>query len=406
MISVKTDPLTKQLRDEAFDELTGNILPYWMNKMKDEVHGGFYGRRNGYDELIEQSDKGVILNTRILWTFAHACRVLTNHPANQHYHSIATRALHYIRDHFIDTENGGLYWMVNFRGEPVYTKKQIYAQAFGIYAFTEYFRATGDKTALNDAIALYKLIEQHSYDRTRGGYLEAFDRDWAVLEDLRLSDKDANERKTMNTHLHVLEAYTNLYACWKNGQLAQQLEKLIFIFLDKIANKKNHLDLFFDDDWNVKSSIISFGHDIEASWLLQEAAEVLDNPTLISRSKDLALKLVQAVDREGLNAHGALINEIHGDGLKDTDIHWWPQAEALVGYINTWQITSDPDYLSKASVIWMFIKRHLVDSKGEWHWRLTAKLNVVRTEDKAGPWKCPYHNGRACMEILKRLEGL
>lgn len=406
MISVMADPLVKQLRDEAFRELTGNILPYWMNTMTDEIQGGFYGRRNGYDELVEHSDKGVILNTRILWTFSHACRVLADHPANDSYRSAATRAFRYICDHFIDIENGGLYWMVNFRGEPVYTKKQIYAQAFGIYAFAEYFRAMGDKTALNEAITLYKLIEQHSYDRAKGGYLEAFDRDWALLDDLRLSDKDANERKTMNTHLHVLEAYTNLYACWKNAQLAQQLEKLILIFLEKIANRNNHLDLFFDDDWNVKSSVISFGHDIEASWLLQEAAEVLGNPALISRSKDMALELVQAVNQEGLNPQGALINEIHADGSKDTDLHWWPQAEALVGYINAWQITHDQHYLINAQSVWRFIKQYLIDSQGEWHWRVTEKNTVVRTEDKAGPWKCPYHNGRACMEVLKRLEGL
>lgn len=406
MISVMADPLVKQLRDDAFRELTGNILPYWMNTMTDEIHGGFYGRRNGYDELVEHSDKGVILNTRILWTFSHACRMLADHPANHSYRSAATRAFRYICDHFIDTENGGLYWMVNFRGEPVYTKKQIYAQAFGIYAFAEYFRATGDKTALNEAITLYKLIEEHSYDRAKGGYLEAFDRDWALLDDLRLSDKDANERKTMNTHLHVLEAYTTLYACWKNAQLAQQLEKLILIFLEKITNRNNHLDLFFDDDWNVKSSVISFGHDIEASWLLQEAAEVLGNPTLISRSKDMALKLVQAVNQEGLNPQGALINEIHADGSKDTDLHWWPQAEALVGYINAWQITHDQHYLINAQSVWRFIKQYLIDSQGEWHWRVTEKNTVVRTEDKAGPWKCPYHNGRACMEVLKRLEGL
>lgn len=406
MIAEKVNPLIKNLREEALRELTQNILPYWMNKMIDEVHGGFYGRRNGNDELIELSDKGVILNTRILWTFSHAYRILIDSPDRERYRDTAVRAFQYITENFTDVENGGLYWMVNFEGKPVYTKKQVYAQAFGIYAFTEYFRATGDKTALDQAVALYRLLETYSYDKTEGGYLEAFDRDWKLLDDLRLSDKDANERKTMNTHLHVLEAYTNLYACWKNVQLRQQLKKLIAIFLDKILNKNNHLDLFFDDRWAVKSSVISFGHDIEASWLLQEAAEVLEESVLIERTKYAALRLVQVVEKQGMTEQGTLINETHADGSYDTDIHWWPQAEALVGFVNAWQISNDESYLSRTDKLWSFIKDYMVDEKGEWHWRLDKNSNIIRTEDKAGPWKCPYHNGRACMELIKRLEGI
>lgn len=405
MIAVKINPLTKNLQAKASQELTQNILPYWINKMVDETHGGFYGRRNGHDELIELSDKGVILNTRILWTFSHAYTALIDSPERQSYRVMATRAFKYITENFIDTENGGLYWMVNFQGKPVYTKKQVYAQAFGIYAFTEYFRATRDKVALDKAIELFLLLEKHSYDQAEGGYLEAFDRDWTLLEDLRLSDKDANERKTMNTHLHVLEAYSNLYTCWKNAQLGQQLKKLILIFLEKIINQNSHLDLFFDDHWTVKSSIISFGHDIEASWLLREAAEALEDPILINRTKETALKIIQAVENEGMTEQGALINEIHEDGSRDRDIHWWPQAEALVGFVNAWQITQDDSYLSKADKLWFFIKEYVVDAEGEWHWRLNEHNKVIRAEDKAGPWKCPYHNGRACMELMKRLEG-
>ena len=399
-------PLTKNLRKEALQELTQNILPYWMSKMVDQNHGGFYGRRNGYDELIEHSDKGVILNTRILWTFSHAYQVLTDSPQREQYRMMAVRAFHYITENFIDAENGGLYWMVNFQGKPVYTRKNVYAQAFGIYAFTEYFRATGDKNALNYAIELFQLLEKYSYDQQEGGYLEAFDRDWTLLEDLRLSDKDANERKTMNTHLHVLEAYTNLYTCWKNTQLGNQLKKLILIFLDKILNKDNHLQLFFDEHWNVKSSKISFGHDIEASWLLQEAAEVVGDAILVKRTKDASVKIVQAVENDGgLTEQGALINEIESDGSRDTDIHWWPQAEALVGFVNAWEITRDESYLIKADRLWAFIKAYVVDAEGEWHWKLNERNKVIRMEDKAGPWKCPYHNGRACMQIMKRLEG-
>ncbi|NBW34865.1 MAG: N-acyl-D-glucosamine 2-epimerase [Cytophagia bacterium] len=316
---------------------------------------------------------------------------------------IADRAYDYICEHFIDRENGGLYWMVSMDGKPVYTKKQIYAQAFGIYAFTEYYLATKNHKALDQAITLFELIEEHSFDKIAGGYFEAFDRDWAALEDLRLSEKDANESKTMNTHLHVLEAYTNLLRCWKNAKLERQLIKLITLFSTTIINKQHHLQLFFDDNWQVKSDIISFGHDIEASWLLVEAATETMDQLLIQQTKEQAVKIVNAVINEGLNAHGALINEIH-HGKPDTDLHWWPQAEAMVGFHEAYHITGDHQYLNRLETLWHFIKSNIVDREnGEWHWRLTEDNTIVRSEDKAGPWKCPYHNGRACMELMKRL---
>lgn len=391
------------LLEEVKVDLVENILPYWMNTMVDTNHGGFFGRRNGYDELIANADKSVILNTRILWTFSHASRVLQDSKRKREYVSIANRAYEYLTIHFIDEENGGLYWMVNFQGQPVYTKKQVYAQAFGIYSFSEYYLATGSKEALDNAIHLFTLLEKHSHDKVFGGYFEAFDRDWNLLDDLRLSDKDKNESKTMNTHLHVLEAYTNLFRCWKDAMLEHQLKKLIVRFIETIINKNKHLQLFFDEQWNVKSTIISFGHDIEASWLLLEAAEVLGDKTLIKEIETLSLQLVDAVCKEGINANGALVNEVHENGMVDTDIHWWPQAEALVGFYSAYQITNDPAYLDKITTLWFFIKTHQIDNeKGEWHWRLKNDATPVRSEDKAGPWKCPYHNGRACMELISR----
>lgn len=387
---------------EAVAELTGNILPYWMNTMVDEEYGGFYGRRNGFDELVEKADKAIILNTRILWTFSHASNVVAEQRERSDYLRIAHTAYDYICTHFMDKENGGLYWMVNFEGKPVYTKKQIYAQAFGIYAFTEYYLATNKKEALEHAIALFELIEKHSFDKVNGGYFEAFDKDWTLLEDLRLSDKDANESKTMNTHLHILEAYTNLLRCWKNEKLEHQLVKLISLFTTTIINKHHHLQLFFNEHWQVKSDIISFGHDVEASWLLVEAATATNDQQLIKLTKELAVKIVDTVITEGLNAHGAIINEIH-NGVADTDLHWWPQAEALVGFYEAYQITGDTMYLQRMETLWHFIKAHVIDQEnGEWHWLLKENNKVVKTEDKAGPWKCPYHNGRACMELMKR----
>jgi mannobiose 2-epimerase len=246
---------------------------------------------------------------------------------------------------------------------------------------------------------LFELIEQYSFDPVYNGYLEAFDRDWRLLEDLRLSEKDANEKKTMNTHLHVLEAYTNLYRCWPDDKLRKQLRNLIIVFRDKIINNDLHFRLFFDEQWNSKSNEISYGHDIEGSWLLYEAAEVLDDHDLLKEIKHLSVAMVDVAIRQGLDDDGGLMNEAH-----DADKHWWPQAEALVGLVNAWQLTSRSEYLDLTSQVWSFIKTRMIDRKhGEWYWRVDRDGNVNFSEDKAGPWKCPYHNGRAMLELLRRL---
>jgi cellobiose epimerase len=405
MINTSVHNKTETLREELYAELTENILPYWMNTMVDETYGGFYGRRNGLDELVPQADKGVILNTRILWTFSHAYRKVKNSPDHERYRETASRAYEYLIQNFIDHENGGVYWMVNFQGSPVYTKKQIYAQAFAIYALTEYYLATQNKQALDHAVTIFRLIEKHSFDPVYDGYYEAFDHDWKLLADQRLSDKDANESKTMNTHLHILEAYTNLHRCWKNSLVDRQLGKLISIFLDKIIDQKNHLQLFFDEKWKVKSSVVSFGHDIEASWLLTEAAAELGDNVLLERIQAKSLQIVKTVEGKGLSDEGSLFNEIKEDGSLDKDIHWWQQAEGMVGFFQAWELTGDEFYLKKVSALWLFIKQHVIDRKhGEWYWLLKDNYSIDTKEDKAGPWKCPYHNGRACMELIQRLK--
>jgi cellobiose epimerase len=397
------------LRMEMISDLTGNILPYWINKMTDQSNGGFYGRRDGYDVLDVQADKGVILNTRILWTFSNAVNVFSDAglkgvPATKQYQDTADRAYTYLMKHFTDQEKGGVYWMVDYKGKPVSTKKQIYAQAFAMYALSEYFLMSQKEEALKAAIQLFYLVEQYSFDANLNGYYEAFDRHWNLLTDLRLSDKDANEKKTMNTHLHVLEAYTNLYRCWKDPLLKKQLHNLLYVFRDKILDEKFHFQLFFDEQWTVKSHEISFGHDIEGSWLLYEAAAVLGNEDLLEEMKILSVKIADAAIREGMDNDGGLMNEGGHKGVCDTDKHWWPQAEAIVGLANAWQITGDAHYLAKAERVWQFIREYLIDKEnGEWHWRVSRSGNVYREEDKAGAWKCPYHNGRAALEIMKRL---
>ena len=391
---------TGVLKEEFRNELLSNILPYWANRMVDEENGGFYGRRDGYDHLEPKADKAIILNTRILWTFSHAVVVLDD----RNFKRVADRAYQYITKYFLDLNAKGVYWMVDYQGKPVNTKKQIYAQAFAIYAFVEYFKASGKKESLEHAIDLFRLIEKYSFDTQENGYLEAFDREWNLLDDLRLSDKDANEKKTMNTHLHVLEAYTTLYQAWKDPFLAKQLKNLIILFRDKIVSKTRHFNLFFDEHWNVKSHEISYGHDIEGSWLLVEAAEALGDKKLLQEIRELCLAMVEETLQHGFDEDGGLMNEANQQGLIDSDKHWWPQAEALVGLVNAWQLSANDKYLEAAIRNWRFIQDKLIDKEfGEWFWRVNRKGEINRTEDKSGPWKCPYHNGRAMLELINRL---
>ncbi len=392
--------IPEKLRDSARNELTGNILPFWMTRMADEKNGGFYGRINGRAELVENEDKGGILNARILWSFSAAC----NHLGDIKYKEMAGRAKDYILAHFFDPVYGGTFWTVDFKGRPSDTKKQIYSQAFFIYALVEYYQASGDKSCLERAISLFHLIEEKSFDIVKNGYLEAFSREWKLLEDLRLSAKDDNEKKTTNTHLHILEAYTSLYRVWKDERLAARLKNLTTIFIDKIIDPdSHHLKLFFDEDWNSKSALISYGHDIEASWLIYEAAAVLGDKELLNAAKGSCIKLGRAA-LEGLQDDGSLIYEKEGtNGHIDGDRHWWPQAEAVVGLLNLYQLTAQEDHLIQAERCWDYIEQHLVDHRhGEWFWSIKSDGGINTDDDKAGFWKCPYHNTRACLEIIRR----
>lgn len=388
------------LKQEMQEVLTTNILPYWMNRMVDEQHGGFYGRITGTEELMPQAEKGAILHARILWTYAAAYRLLRR----QEYLAMATRAKAYIINRFMDKEFGGIYWNLNYKGEPLDTKKQIYAIGFAIYGLSEYHRATGDEEALEVAIRLFRDIEHHSFDPLKNGYCEALTREWKEMADMRLSEKDANERKTMNTHLHILEPYTNLYRVWKDDGLKQQLRNLITLFTDRILDSETcHLQLFFDEDWNSKYRIVSYGHDIEASWLIHEAALVLGDADLLAKVEPVVKRIAVAA-AEGLTSKGGMIYEKNLDtGHLDADRHWWVQAETVVGYMNLYQHFGDEDALQKALDCWEFIKVRLMDKEhGEWYWSIRADDTMNREEDKAGFWKCPYHNGRMCMEVMER----
>jgi mannobiose 2-epimerase len=389
-----------ELRQQVEKELTQNILPFWAGKMTDEKHGGFYGQIKGDDQLIAEADKGGILNARILWSFSSAY-VQKKNPL---YLEMANRAKDYILKHFFDGEFGGTYWNLSFDGKPVDTKKQIYSQAFFIYAFSEHFRASGDETSLQKAIELFRLVERYSFDPELNGYFEAYSRDWVLLEDLRLSEKDENEKKTMNTHLHILEAYTNLYRVWKDDELKTQLRNLILIFTEKIVNQKTfHLDLFFDENWNTKSTIVSYGHDIEASWLIDEAARVLGDAELLAQVQQICIKIAEA-SCEGLQPDGSMVYETD-NGHLETDRHWWVQSEAVVGFLNAFELTGNNEWLDKAAKCWKYISEKLVDRVGgEWFWSISDEGIANISGDKAGFWKCPYHNSRMCLEVMMRTE--
>ena len=386
-------------------ELTKNILPYWMDRMPDS-DGGMYGRISGEDIIDPSAPVGNIMTARVLWTFASAYRIFKDSGdpvSTKRYLDMALMARDLIIKRFYDPEFGGTYWSLTPSQTPLDTKKQIYAIAFTIYGLAELNRATGDGKALEYAIKLFNSIEEHSFDTLRGGYFEAFTREWAEIEDMRLSDKDANESKTMNTHLHVLEAYTCLFRVWKNPLLEERLRGLISVFERHILGNDGHLKLFFDNDWNCGYDTVSYGHDIEASWLLHEAALVLGDAEVLERIEALVPSIIEAAG-EGFTHEGGMIYEKHGpDGPLDGDRHWWVQAETVVGYFNLWDHFGSQEGLEKALTCWEFIKGNLIDrEKGEWFWSIRADGSVNREDDKAGFWKCPYHNGRMCMEIIER----
>jgi len=380
-------------------ELT-NILAYWATHVPDYEHGGFYGQLDNDNQPNPLAPKGSVLNARILWTFAAAY----NHAPRADYLGMAQRAYAYWVAHFLDAEFGGVYWLVDHLGQPLDTKKQVYALAFSIYGLAEYYRASGDATALGHAQALYRTIEAHSFDPAQGGYFEAFTRAWQPLSDLRLSAKDANEKKTTNTHLHVLEAYTTLYQVWPDAGLRQQLKALLLNFDTHIIDPQTgHLLLFFNEDWQPKPDAVSFGHDVEAAWLLLDAAEALGDPDLISRFRQLAVQLATAA-AEGLAPDGSLLYERDPSGHWADDRHWWVQAEAVVGFCTAYQLSGEAKFLAYSEGAWRFTQQHLLDrERGEWYWGVRPDYSLMPGEDKVGPWKCPYHNSRACLEMLRRL---
>ena len=421
------------MKQEMQDVVENNILRFWLDKMVDHEHGGFYGRIDGSSVLHPEAEKGAILNARILWSFSAAYRVL----GNPEYMEAANRAYEYLIEHFIDAEYGGVYWSVDYLGRPLDTKKQFYAIGFAVYGLSEYVRATGDREALECALQLYDCIEEHAFDRAHNGYIEACTREWGQIADMRLSELDANYPKSQNTHLHIIEPYTNLLRCLKELHAQESgdyvpvigsmlpigvtipiqdiisveasLRNLIDIFTDKILNPKtHHLDLFFEMDWTRGAGHLeSYGHDIECSWLMHEAALVLGDSKVLEKVEPIVREVAKASEK-GLRPDGSMIHEANLDtGHVDDDLHWWVQAENVVGWFNLYQYFDDEQALERASQGWSYIKSQIIDwENGEWHWSRHPDGTLNTIDDKAGFWKCPYHNSRMCLEIIERSAGM
>ncbi len=419
------------VKQEMLEVLEGNILPFWLNQLQAREHGGFYGQMRGDGTLVPEADKGGILNARILWSFSAAYRVL----GKPEYLQAATRAKDYILAHFFDAEYGGTYWNLDYLGQPKDTKKQFYALGFMLYGLSEYVRATGDREALDYALALFDTIEDHALDPEYNGYIEAMTREWQPIADMRLSELDANYPKSQNTHLHIIEPYTNLLRCLKElhdassvactyvptigsmlpiditvpqetvDRVEAAVRNLIAIFTDRILNPDtHHLDLFFEMDWTRGAGQLeSYGHDIECSWLLHEAALVLGDTSVLAKVEPI-VQLVAKASEKGLNPDGSMLHEANLDtGHVDVDRHWWVQAENVVGWANIYQYFGDTSAAEKAIRCWNYIKKNLVDWEGgEWFWSRDPEGNINRRDDKAGFWKCPYHNSRMCLEMIER----
>ena len=398
---IKNDSLVllkKQYRNEMISELD-NILSYWIKNAVDNENGGFIGKINGDDKLFPKADKGLVLNSRILWTFSAA--YLQNPKAE--YKAMATRAYEYLMKHFWDTKNGGAYWSVDYLGNPKERYKQIYGQGFLLYGISEYYRAFKDPKALNVAKEIYFLLVKNAFDKTNGGYFEVTTEDWSITQDNIITQGKEDQKKSMNTHLHIIEPFTNLFRVWRDPGLKKQLEGLLEVFSNHIINPQTGTQiLFLTEDWKSRSDIISYGHDIEASWLLLETAEVLRENKWIEKIKPISIRLSNAAIN-GIDKDGGMFYEIEGNHIKKQK-DWWPQAEAMVGFYNSYEITKDSKYLNQSLKSWDFIKKNLISETGEWYWGVDENNKPLTKMDKIGMWKCPYHNARACLEMIRRLE--
>ena len=398
-------------------ELHDDILSFWMKYGVDKTGRGFHGAADLKGNPVPGAPKSCVLNARILWTFAAAAKSFSNKT----YQALADRVFNVLINDFKDQEFGGFFMSIDENDQPFDTVKHTYAQAFVLYALSKYYELRPEPALANELDEQFGLLEEKTKAPGMPGYFEAFDRNWQPIVENRMADN--NEPRSMNTHLHVLEAYAAFCKVGKNKLAHKRLEELLLLFMEKIIRPDGHLGIFFDESFletEASQAVRSFGHDIEASWLLWEAAEILGNNQIIQQMKPLSVKMLDAVDRAGVDKDGGLFLEStrFGSHLR-TNKHWWLQAETLVAFMNGLQITGDPKYWDKLKLSWNFIDNHVIDHEnGEWFTKVNreGKPYLEEPEDdpspyyrndwKIDPWKCPYHNGRAMMELIRRIDGM
>lgn len=390
---------------EALNLECHKIAEWWMKHSIDKQNGGFHGEINATNNPIENAKKGIILNTRILWFFSQAAKEYNN----DNYLQVAERAYHYLLNHFDDEQHGGVFWELDCTGKCVNGKKQTYAQSFAIYGLTAYYQLTNNQQAIDQALKYFSLIEEHAIDQKHGGYLEAFSENWQSLDDVRLSTKDMNSPKSMNTHIHTLEAYTSLYHATKNPQVGIALKALVTLIFERILDpKSHHLFLFLDKDWTDRSDCFSYGHDIECSWLLWDALNALGEPSMSEKYRSTVVSMAKVCLAQSIGDLDQVCDKFtFADSRKHQDSFWWVQAEALVGFLNAYHLTDETEYLQACEKIWQFTQeQHIDHDNGEWFWIAKDQKDLNPIEYKAGFWKGPYHNGRAMMEAAELIRGI
>ena len=389
---------TQTLRSEVKNHLETKILPFWEN-LRDTENGGFYGYMDFDLNVDKKAVKGCILHSRILWFFSNAAMTLKDSSLLEY----ADHAFAFIKEHCLDTTYGGIYWAVTYDGQIADGMKHTYNQAFAIYALSSYYDATGNKEALELAWKLHDMIESKCKDDE--GYLEAFDRNFEPISNEKLSENGVMAEKTMNSLLHVFEAYTELYRVTKDEGVGNSLRWIMEIFADKVYNPARHRqEVFFDKHWNTLIDLHSYGHDIETAWLIDRGCEILGDSELTEKMLVITKDLTAEVYKTAYRKH-SLLNECE-KGIDNVSRIWWGQAEALVGFLNGYEKSPEhKEYLQAVFDIWEYIKTNLVDPRegSEWFWDLDDDGKPSTKKPIVEPWKCPYHNGRMCFEVIKRL---
>ena len=402
----KVDARLTSLARMAMNEVTGNILPFWLTHGVDHESGGYYGEAAHDGTPDRAADKCLILNARLVWTFAAAYRVLRD----DRYLQEANRAYAYFTERFIDPEYGGAYYSVSSSGAPKEDHKMVYGQAFAIYALSEYYRATSDESALDRAIRIFELLEAHAFDPVNLGYIELLKRNWEPYEIMPAStiNRGGESVKSMNTHLHLIEAYTSLLRVWRTPRMEQKVREHLDVMLTRIVNRNiGHYHMFFKADWTPLGRCVSYGHDIEGSWLMAETCEVLGDDAVAQAAKPVFLEIAAACLDESIAPDGSMVYEFNPEsGHVDTNRSWWVQSEAVVGFLNAWQLSGEERFLTAALQSFEYIDRCIVDHEhGEWFaYAGEDGRPVDPLAKKISGWKCPYHNARMCFEIIERHE--